>query len=148
MTEKDPRLEITRLDDRAQLIRSAYEANPERAREAAVVKYLCKQHFNRVLLIVWRAPGGFYYYSIDYTLPPAKNLAESTPSARARRTLDGNNHWPASAGILDEFRGVDQMGIPLNCTHPMNPTNVSTTALLMDADRATPGKPFRHLVSS
>lgn len=136
--------EVSRRQRDADDLVAAYERDADRVRGAAVVEYRCKRR-GCLLMHVWQAPAGLTYYQPPYKLSPRRNDAESNAAGRERNTVDGQRHWRARAGKLDDLRGWGpQAGLSLQCDH-VRLTLPSTEVLAM-ADEATPGKPTRRTV--
>jgi hypothetical protein len=135
--------EMRQLSDQ---ITTAY-TSPEGRRamqQSALLEYRCPK--GCLLLHVWRSPAGLMFYQPPYKLSPSLNEVRSSPSGRAKNTLDGERRWRATAGVLDEYRGWGpDTTLGLNCHHLNH--HEKTDALLEAADAATPGTPTRRVLT-
>ena len=114
-----------------------------------LAEYRCKQKRKCLLLHAFRLPAGRFFYKPRYELSPERTAAEPSPSARAKRTIDGDRKWRSRAGSLDEiiefFSHAPQSGgLGLDCDHIRS---VLATASRLDADTSgTPGPQRRPIL--
>jgi len=129
---------------RTELLVTAYGASPRKDRRASLLaEYRCRQRC--ALLVVWQAPGPMRLALMpSYKLSAERNEAESVPSARARRTSDGDRHWNGRVLILDELDGCEGVALDLNCDH--HRTHIAVDALLQDLQGIRPGKPLQRVL--
>lgn len=99
-------------------------------------QYLCMR--GCVLAEVFRAGGLTLCAVRDYKLSPGMNRADTAPSAREKRTLDGNRHWPGHVYDVAEIAEWGA-GIPFNCRHYRGV--VAGTDVLTTVATVTPGHP-------
>ena len=124
---------------------AAYGAShPKDRRGSLLAEYRCK--WNCELLVVWQAPGPVRLARLPgYKLSAERNEAESVPSARAKRTSDGDRHWNSRVLILDELDGWQGAALDLNCDHYR--THIAVESLLQDLQGVRPGKPLRRTLT-
>jgi len=129
---------------RTELLVATYAASSRRDRRASLLaEYRCRRRCE--LLVVWQAPGPVRLALLPgYKLSAERNEAESVPSARARRTSDGDRHWNRRVLILDELDGCQGVAIDLNCDHYR--THISVDSLLSDLQGVRPGKPLQRVM--
>jgi hypothetical protein len=117
----------------------------KKLRPVTVVEYRCAAR-RCLLLVVWRTPDGFMFYQPSYRLAADVNAQSSTPSGRARNTIDGERAWKPQAGLLDgRYRGLPNGGgLTLQCGHVRR---IAPGDELLDyAEAATPGAPRREFL--
>ena len=113
-------------------------------RQVAVVEYYCRQR-HCLLLTVFQSPDGLFVTLPRYRKSPERNAAGSVPSARAKRTVDGDRRWKPRVAPLDQFADplLPQLSVELNCNHYSQA--LSGVALLADVNSGRPGAPsVRH----
>jgi hypothetical protein len=77
----------------------------------------------------------------DDKFSPGYNEHHSVEAARAKRTLDGNKHWPGHTYDLDEY-AANELHFQLTCRHVA--TNIfaaDVLAITRDVKPGHPGKP-------
>ncbi len=123
---------------------AAYDAAPHSTRKAALLgEYRCRQRCG--LLVAWQAPGPIRLARLrPYKLSAGKNQAKSTPSARAKNTLDGDRHWRSRVLVLDDLAGWPGLALDLNCDHYAG--HILASELLAEIAEARPGVPVRRVV--
>jgi len=145
MTNLNP---IRSRRERNAIILAAYESEAGRqmVRAALLLEYRCSAQNACLLLRAWRAPIGICYYIPAYTLSPTRNADTSVAAARAKNTRDGDRHWVARAGLLNDLdEWGPGVGLPLQCDH-VAPPSISAPDLLSAASDARPGDPTRRLL--
>lgn len=76
----------------------------------------------------------------DYKLSPGLNIRDSVPSARTKRTLDGDRHWPSHVyDVSDLSTPSVGVGVPMNCRHVRG--SRPAVQIMADVAGTTPGKP-------
>ena len=113
-------------------------------RRVAFLEYYCQARLC-LLLSVFQSPEGLMVALPRYRKSPERNEAGSAPSARARRTVDGDRRWKPRVAPMEEFADLllPQLGVELNCDHLS--LFRSGVDLLADVDRSKPGLPrVRH----
>ena len=141
---------MTELDARKakeQAIITAYESGDPWIMGHVVSEYRCRRPRRGCLLLyVWHSRSDqLEFYQPAYKLSPGRNAEQSNESGRAANTADGNNHWRAVAGVLDDMRGWGPTaGLSLQCDHVS--VTVPSDDLLATADDATPGRPTRRTI--
>ena len=126
-------------DDDAQAIHDAYQRleNAGLISKVTVHRYLCHR-CGRPCATVIRLGDNTIARTRDNKFSRGLNTERSVESARARKTLDGERHWPGHTYDVDELAewGV---GFDANCRH-MTATVIARDVLAMTRD-VTPGHP-------
>ncbi len=83
-------------------------------------RYLCRAR-SCMIATVFRLDRLTLCAVRDYTYSPGLNEAVSVPSARAKKTLDGDRHWPGHVYDVEELAdfnaGDVKAGMDMNCRH-------------------------------
>lgn len=127
---------------------AAYRAMTAKDRRGVLLaEYRCRERC--LLLHIWQAPTGRYYYQPPYRLSPEITALETAESARRKRTSDGYRRWRERAGSVDELiefaaggpRDVF-VGLTLTCDHVREAVPAEQFVL----KTAQPGRPLKILV--
>jgi hypothetical protein len=130
-------------DQLREAVLAEYKAMSRRTRSGVlIVEYSCRPK-GCLLLHVWNTPCGRFYYQPRYRLSREATQAETSESARGKRTSDGDHKWLPRAGSFDallNFCGDEpDLGLDLNCDHGR--LKVIGRRLAADIRGKTPGKP-------
>lgn len=147
------------VDDVDEALRDAMRKNSDRKRaledvfqkfenagvisKVIVGRYICAPRGCR-LATVLRVGSKTILSTRDYKLSPGKNEADSVASARSKRTLDGQRHWPSQVFDLDDMGASPGLGIKVTCRHVervLDPREV--LALTSARYPGRPGPPVR-----
>lgn len=142
----DIQSQIRHVDAVRKAVMAGYRADPQQARNLAVLIYQCLRcrsgtHRDGRRLIVWQSPSGYLYYQPPYRIEPSRNLLESSEEGREKNSTNRRNLWPAQAGVLDHL-AEDEGGLVLRCEHVVTP-RIPATELMVLAKGVTPGRPRR-----
>lgn len=109
--DEELRAALDAMGDRSTLAQSIYDALVSTGKLSShrVLTYRCRQRCR--LLEVLRTPRGIILAVAGYKLSPTANTS-TAPSARAKRTVDGDRRWMARAIFIE-----DAYNVGLNCDH-------------------------------
>lgn len=128
--------------DHSEAIHEAYQQleNAGLISKVTVHRYLCRR-CGKPCATVIRLGDKTIARTRDYKFSPGLNVERSVETARARKTLDGNRHWPGHTYDVDELADWE-VGFAVNCRH------TTATVLAVDVLKITrvvapghPGKP-------
>ena len=126
-------------DDDAQAIHDAYQRleNAGLISKVTVHRYLCHR-CGKPCATVIRLGDNTIARTRDNKFSRGLNTERSVESARARKTLDGERHWPGHTYDVDALAEWGA-GFDANCRH-MTATVMARDVLAMTRD-VTPGHP-------
>lgn len=129
---------------RAELLLAAFDAAPPSTRASSLLaEYRCPRH-RCSLLVAWQASGVRLVRLPPYKLSKRRNETETVPSAREKRTTDGDRHWVARVLLLDELGEFgDTVALDLHCDHVSG--HIKAADLLGEITGVTPGEPIRRV---
>ena len=140
-----------------------YQAMDNNAlRQVLLAEYRCrtKKQEPCLLLHVWQAPQGRFWYTPRYKLSARLTKSDTAESAREKRTDDGGR-WLPRAGSLDDLLEFfanesetetgelvvtsysDEGGLPVTCKHFRSTVGV---AALAEAAATVPGQPVKAFI--
>ncbi len=129
--------------ERAGVLLAAFDAADGKTRERVkLADFRCKVR-GCSLLVAWQASGVRLVRLPNYKLSRVRNDADTVPSAREKRTTDGDRHWQARVMVLDELVGWPGVVFDLKCDHV--DAVVSVSDLLAACAGVTPGAPLRRV---
>jgi hypothetical protein len=129
-------------EDHTQAIHEAYQhlENAGLISQVTVHRYLCKK-CGKPCATVIRLGNRKFARTRDYKFSPGYNVNHSVEAARARRTLDGNRHWPGHTYDVDELAD-SELAIQITCRHVTpNVSAADVLAVTRDVAPGHPGKP-------
>ena len=115
--------------------------------EVLLAEYRCRQ--GCLLARAFQTPGRRLMFVPGYKLSPARNEAQTVPSARAKRTTDGDRRWRPAGYDLDELAafaaGQARALVPVQCDHLSDTLDPADVLAVVAA--VQPGRPVRRVVS-
>lgn len=128
-------------EDHKKAIHDAYQhlENAGLISRVTVHRYLCSK-CGKPRATVIRIGGRTIVRTKDYRNSPGLNVQRSVETARKRRTLDGDRHWPGHTYDVDELaEWGPTTGFDVNCRH-VHATIMAAEVLELTKD-VTPGHP-------
>ncbi len=131
---------VDKSEDHKQAIHDAYQhlENAGLISRVTVHRYLCGKCGPRATII--RIGDRTLARTKDYKLSPGLNEQRTVESARRRRTLDGNRHWPGHTYDVDDLAdGGPTVGLDASCRH--GTATILAVDILEVTKNVVPGHP-------